>query len=240
MSSGITCPNCGQKNRINGSADGTKAICAKCWTKLNVPKQTVQAPPPPKEAYTPPPQSQSSRGRRRGQSGWIWLLVVGGVIWWGMSQESSSTRKPASSSAKPSLSKPAPTYPEVALPYNGDTQMFSQGARIAPFEIKTSRGANYLVKLVSVGTGQPVMTIFVRGGNTVSTEVPLGTYEVKYASGEKWYGHEHLFGPDTSYSKADTQLRFENRGGQISGYTITLYRVTNGNMRTKSIKPEQF
>ena len=135
MSSVITCPNCGQKNRINGSADGTKAICAKCWTKLNVPKQTVQAPPPPKEAYTPPPQSQSSRGRRRGQSGWIWLLVVGGVIWWGMSQESSSTRKPASSSAKPSLSKPAPTYPEVALPYNGDTQMFSQGARIAPFEI---------------------------------------------------------------------------------------------------------
>ncbi len=240
MSSVVTCPNCGQKNRINKADDSSKAICAKCWAKLAVPKQTVHAPPPPKESYTTSQRSESSQGRGRRQTGWAWLLVIGGFIWWLASQKNYQSSTPAPSTKSYPEPKPTLTYPEMALPYNGDIQMFSQGNRIAPFEIKTSSGDNYLVKLVSAGTGQPVMTIFVRGGNTVSTAVPLGTYEVKYASGEKWYGAEYLFGPDTSYSKTSTQLRFENRGEQISGYTITLYRVTNGNMRTQSIKPEQF
>ena len=137
-------------------------------------------------------------------------------------------------------STPAPSYPEVALPYNGSTQMYSNGERVAPLKIQTAQGANYLVKLVSSNSQKQVMTVFVRGGNTVSTEVPLGTYEVKYASGEKWYGYEHLFGADTGYSKAESLFTFKNTGNQISGYTISLYRVTNGNLRTSSINPEQF
>ena len=114
------------------------------------------------------------------------------------------------------------------------------GARVAPLKIQTSRGASYLVKLVSAYSRKPVMTVFVRGGNTVSTEAPLGAYEIKYASGEKWYGYKHLFGPDAGYSKAESLFTFENTGYQYTGYTITLYRVANGNLRTSTINRSQF
>ena len=238
MSSIIACPNCGQKNRVDVST--ANAICAKCWSKLNVVTTSVKPPPPPEKQSTQPPKANASQGSQQGHSGWVWVLVIVGVIWWLLSLDLSTPTRSTSLNTPSSTAKSRLLYPEVAMPMSGGTQMFSQQARIAPFEIKTSYGANYLVKLVEVNTGRAAMTIFVKGGDTVSTEVPMGTYEVKYASGDKWYGPEYLFGMDTSYSKADTKLSFEDRGGQISGYTITLYRVTNGNMRTKSITPEQF
>lgn len=52
------------------------------------------------------------------------------------------------------------------------------------------------------------MTIFVQGGSTLERKVPFGNYIVKYASGEKWYGYRHLFGPSTAYSKADETFNF--------------------------------
>ncbi len=244
----IICPNCGQKNRINESSDSSKAICAKCWTKLNVPKETVQPPPPPKEPNTSPPPKNKNTKSRGSRHVRVWLsdivvvMVViigfGGLSWWSSQDSNKSTsKKPPAIYSK---LKPVPSYPEVVTPYNGATQVYTNGERVAPFEIQTSSDANYLVKLVSAYSQKPVMTIFIRGGKTVSTEVPLGKYEVKYASGEKWYGYEHLFGPETDYSKAETLFTFKNTGYQINGYTITLYRVSNGNLRTSRISPSQF
>lgn len=241
MSKIISCPNCGQKNKINENADSTQAICAKCWTKLNAPKKTVHAPPPPKEPYTPqPPEKNTNSGNSGSSFGWIWLLVIGGFIWWVIAQDSNNSTSTKTTEKSYARAKPVPSYPEVAMPYNGQIQMHSNGERVAPFKIQTSRGSNYLVKLVSKYSQKPVMTVFIRGGNTVSTEVPLGTYEVKYATGDKWYGYKHLFGPDTGYSKAESVFTFENTGYQISGYTITLYQVSNGNLRTSTISPSQF
>lgn len=110
----------------------------------------------------------------------------------------------------------------------------------APFEIKAGQGSHFLVKLVHVGTNQPAMTIFVRSGETVEVEVPLGTFEVRYASGDTWYGDDLLFGPETSYSKADTFFTFEIVGNQIRGFTITLYTVAHGNLKTKAIGASEF
>jgi hypothetical protein len=85
-----------------------------------------------------------------------------------------------------------------------------------------------------------VLTVFVHGGSTVQIDVPLGTYIVKHAAGTKWYGYKHLFGPETSYSKADETFRFERNGYQVTGYTITLYTVLHGNLQTSAIRPEDF
>ena len=238
MSSVIACPNCGQKNRVEVSTNG--AICAKCWTKLSASSSPVQAPPPPQDQYKAPPKANPPQTGRRDQYLWIKLLVIGGIVWWALYQAFIGTDSSGIAEKNYSSFEPSTLQPEMQMPKNGSIQLFSQRVRLAPFEIRTSQGANYFVKLVSIDSGQSEMTIFVRGGNTVTTDVPLGTYEVKYASGKNWYGPDHLFGSETSYSKADTHLKFENSGGQISGYTITLYRVANGNMRTKSINPEQF
>ncbi len=129
---------------------------------------------------------------------------------------------------------------EQPLPFSGRVRFFGDGRRIAPFQIKASYGEHYLLKLVSVTTGESVLDVFVRSGTTVEIEVPLGDFEVRYASGTTWYGYERLFGPETSYSKADKPFSFWFEGDQIRGYTITLYKVANGNLHTKAIDPKDF
>lgn len=136
--------------------------------------------------------------------------------------------------------KPAFTEPEQPLPMNGAVQSFSSARRMAPFEIKSDAGSHYLVKLADAVSGRDVLSVFVRGGQTVNIDVPLGTYVVKHASGEQWYGYVHLFGPQTSYSKAETPFSFTSANGRISGYTMTLYKVVDGNLRSEEIDAEEF
>jgi len=133
-----------------------------------------------------------------------------------------------------------PLIPEQPLPLTGSVRKLTVDESVAPFQIKADQGTNYLVKLVDTHSGSPVLTVFVRSGTTVEIKVPLGSYEVRYASGERWYGNKQLFGSGTTYSKAETIFKFEVIGNQVSGYTITLYKVPNGNLRTRNIKQEEF
>lgn len=129
---------------------------------------------------------------------------------------------------------------EYAVPYSGEVNAYQNKERVAPLQIKAGIGGHYLVKLVDYNSHSPVMTVFVRGGSNVAVEVPLGNYELRYASGDRWFGYNNLFGPDTAYSKADTNFNFRSDGYQVSGYTVTLYRVSGGNLRTSRLQPGQF
>jgi len=110
----------------------------------------------------------------------------------------------------------------------------------APFEIRTSAGANYLLKMEHWESGRAILDVFVCGGDRVEIKVPVGTYRVKYASGKTWYGYEDLFGPRTSFSKADSSFQFKRTFDGYSGYTITLYKVQNGNLSTSKIGASDF
>ncbi|MEW6750814.1 MAG: DnaJ domain-containing protein [Candidatus Latescibacterota bacterium] len=136
---------------------------------------------------------------------------------------------------------PGPTsHPQQPLPANGPVRVFTARERQAPFEIRAAQGSHYLVKLVDARSNAPAMTVFVRSGATADVEVPLGTCEVRYAAGQMWYGDQYLFGPDTGYSKADRLFTFEVMGDQVTGFTITLYRVPTGNLPTSMIEPADF
>ena len=63
---------------------------------------------------------------------------------------------------------------------------------------------------------------------------------MKTSSGGTWYGDNLLFGPDTSYSKADETFAFRQIGNEVQGFTITLYKVLHGNLSTSPIDPKQF
>lgn len=150
---------------------------------------------------------------------------------------------PAYEPALPSpsrLKEKTPLIPEQPLPRTGSVRKHAAGALVAPFQIKAAQGNNYLVKLVDTYSRSLVLTVFVRSGTTVDIKVPLGSYEVKYAAGKRWFGYEYLFGVDTIYSKADKIFTFEIADNQISGYSITLYKVAHGNLHTMEIKPEEF
>ena len=84
------------------------------------------------------------------------------------------------------------------------------------------------------------MSFFIFGGQSFETEVPLGTYRVKYATGETWYGENYLFGSTTRYSEAEKIFEFTVQGNQISGYTVELIRQRGGNLQTKAISANPF
>jgi hypothetical protein len=139
-------------------------------------------------------------------------------------------------------SPPRPDFslPSLALPRSGEVQRYTNENGVAPLQIQSSVGDHYFVKLEDANSGRPVLAVFVRGGQNEELEVPLGTYTVKYAAGEKWYGIHHLFGPDTQFSRADQTFTFSSNGYQYTGYTITLYEVSDGNLRTTKLQPDDF
>lgn len=161
---------------------------------------------------------------------------IAGVIWIISIWDDSSA--PSSSYSPPP--QPAFNEPALHLPQSGTIRRYTSRAGVAPLEIQTSAGSNYLVKLEDVSTGSNILDVFIRGGSTIEIEVPLGTYRLKYAAGQTWYGYEHYFGPSTGYSKADSNFRFYNDGYRISGYTVTLYQVRDGNLSTSRLSPGQF
>ncbi|GEM_PF-2055987 len=130
--------------------------------------------------------------------------------------------------------------PRQNLPSTGATRQYTSAMGVAPLGVKTSVGLNYFIKVVNAYTDQPIIDFFVRGGDSVEALVPLGTYRIRYVVGQQWYGYTHLFGPDTSYHEADSIFTFGSDGGEISGYTITLYSVANGNLRTNKIPAAKF
>lgn len=101
-----------------------------------------------------------------------------------------------------------------------------------PLEIKTSAGSGgYVVKVEDVDTGREIVSIFISAGSPCEIGIPAGTYRIKYLQGNNWYGKELLFGYECSASVADKKFTF-SRG---EGFTVTLYKMTHGNLSTTSL-----
>lgn len=131
--------------------------------------------------------------------------------------------------------------PVLPLPKNGAATRYFTEEAIAPLKIVTKEsGQHYFVKIVDWYSGELVSTIFIRSGQSVNVDLPLGSYKIKYATGKQWYGKTYLFGPETTFSEADKKLDFEVHGSQVSGYTIELFLQRHGNLKTKKISAAQF
>ena len=131
--------------------------------------------------------------------------------------------------------------PAQPLPANGYESRYNLQEAIAPLEIRTrGNGTHYFVKLVDWNTESPVAAFFVRAGQTVEVDVPLGSYRLRYATGRTWYGERYLFGPETIYSQADSRFDFVREGDQVSGYTVELFMQADGNLSTSRIRPDQW
>ncbi len=113
-------------------------------------------------------------------------------------------------------------------------------AAVAPFVIKTQAGANYFFKLVQVQTGAEHIAGFVVGGQSFSTQVPIGQYELRYAVGEHWIDETDYFGPETAFAKTATPLKFARHGEGVTGVEVTLVRTRGGNLRTEPMTKSAF
>ena len=100
--------------------------------------------------------------------------------------------------------------------------------------ITAASGESCVVKL-KTSSDVEVMSFYVRAGETVTVGVPNKYLYVYFASGKTWYGTDHLFGKNTSYSMDDDICDFTR-------YTweYTLYPVSSGNFSQTPIDEDKF
>ncbi|NLW90254.1 MAG: J domain-containing protein [Syntrophomonadaceae bacterium] len=128
----------------------------------------------------------------------------------------------------------------VNLPPTGKIASFSNADSLAPLKISGAPGVNYYIKLVDNNTGQTMVTIFLRAGETVQTKIPLGTYKMRTAQGDTWYGKEAYFGPETQFTETTESIEFYRTDFQIMGQVITLQSRQDGNLHTEAIRSDEF
>jgi hypothetical protein len=104
---------------------------------------------------------------------------------------------------------------------------------VFPLQIKTAPGPDYMLRLIDVQSGKPVLAAYIEGGRFFRVLVPPGTFRLHFASGLIWRGEEDLFGPGTSTEQFELQqpLRFGTRGlGRKAGHIIDLRDRTSGRL----------
>lgn len=126
-------------------------------------------------------------------------------------------------------------------PVSGKILYESGESRICPLSIVTEStdiNAHY-VKLID-SNGNTVLSTFIRPGEGIEIEAPVGTYRLRYASGETWYGEEYFFGANTRYAEADSPLYFYTDDSGAHGYTVELYNQINGNLGEEILNKSEF
>ena len=136
---------------------------------------------------------------------------------------------------------PEVEYEEVPVPEHGAVSHtydpYSSNTSVLEIELpKEESNSYYYIKLINPVTEETVQSVFMLPGLSAEVYVPCGNFKLRYGSGDKWYGYEHLFGPYGGYSKSDEILEFTNE----YGHTITLYPVVNGNFSTDEIPFSEF
>src|SRR3989338_448363 len=196
------------------------------------------------QSATPPRQQTKPNKLRHFKKNWGWYLVLGlialAIINSALNPEPSK-KQPAIPKPPTQIAEPIFTQPVQPLPINGKIKRYVTDEAIAPLKIVTREsGYHYFVKIVDWYTNKLICTVFIRSGQSVTLDLPLGSYKLKYAAGSQWYGTKFLFGPETAYSVADKRFYFGVSGDHVSGYTVELYLQPHGNLKTNRISAEEF
>ena len=101
-----------------------------------------------------------------------------------------------------------------------------------------------LVKIVSLSDPKNALTFYVRAGETAAVHVKDGNYTLRYATGDKWYGADELFGAATRFYSVDTVLRFstDRVGGDIfsQNYRVEISASSDGAISAVPTEADRF
>lgn len=129
--------------------------------------------------------------------------------------------------------------PEIQMPVTGLITKIKTNKK-APLKISvTNSENNYFIKLTNIENRKSILA-YIRKMETLDVDIPIGSYELKYAIGDKWYGEEYLFGPNTEFYKTDKILNFSITKEGALGHEIELRLQRNGNLHTETIGRDGF
>jgi len=211
----IACSRCGAINRIGAYGVTKLPHCGKCRSAL--------------------PEAVGKRVLRQAYTMRYFIMIAVGLGLLAILKPSVlKDLIPDGSTTK--TSAPSATCTSYPQPSSGLYASYDQSARVSPLIIRTSPGGSYFIKLEDAVSAKPIMTFYLRGGETFEQDVPEGNFVLKYATGEIWCGEKGLFGPATSTNKADRIFEFT----ETRGYTVELISRRNGNLRTNALDRSQF
>ncbi|HEX8916266.1 MAG TPA: hypothetical protein VF796_28205 [Humisphaera sp.] len=154
---------------------------------------------------------------------------------------------PAAPPAAPATAPAAPGLRPLATPPTGVIRSWVDGEPLPQLTASTRRGdGHHYLKVEDWRSGRPLVTLFVRDGETATVNLPAGSYRLKVAGGGRsWYGERHLFGTDTVCYSAREAFEFVVRtdadgNTEYTGTTVELYKQVNGNLYTTDIAVEDF
>lgn len=217
-------------------------------------------------------QTELNRLKRRQRADWrkkAGLFLLGAIVigWICSTRDQVLTQPPVLYSVSLITPTPEPSFPPVVMPQSGaikpaiesdralgQLRLFSNPPTSADHSSIGNRcpgGAllknndSYFIKVVDWKSNQTIATAFVRSGEKAILNLPLGTYKLRYATGETWYGEQHYFGTKTQYGEMTNaitplplQFQFNSDG---NGWDLGLYLCNSlSNVSTKEINSKDF
>lgn len=207
--------------------------------------------------YTAPPSS--SAPPKKGKGGWgpsvIAVLIGCGLLAFAFFSESDGEDiVPSSTRATPAPTAKAERAQN--MPANGTVFVKPTYEAYCPFQVSVRGENGYYVYLEYLrvpkqsynsrhATGKSKiniedMSFFVRPGQSVEVDVPIGIYKLYYATGTEWYGMSKLFGEDTLYFEGNDLLIFYTDYTTHYGNTVELWEQVGGNFDTDPISASEF
>lgn len=145
----------------------------------------------------------------------------------------SSTSRTASSISAPYAIPSYTGVKPISKPKTGLFHGAHATGEVAPFKVTAAQNTDYYLLLCQ--NQKVTFGYYIHAGETLSTEVPLGSYNLYYAcapSSASWYGESNLWGTSTDFYKSDEPWDFIIEDGYYTGYTLTLSVSGAGNTRS--------
>lgn len=179
---------------------------------------------------------------------------MGAIIFWAINSSISNSK--LDSGAKANTPLPTAT-PKPMLVYNGKMFITPDYEGVSPFKVIADSNTDYYVYLkyqwapsnstekrsIKIKATYPYendIAFYLKAGQTVSIDVPIGIYKLFYATGTTFFDTKLLFGNATQYYGSDDLLNFYADSKYYQGHTITLKAVSYGNFDTDPISKSEF
>lgn len=111
-------------------------------------------------------------------------------------------------------------YDEIA-PDSGYFFFNNSLAANGGFDISVGDSNNYVVELIDASSGSMVSAFYMTAGTPLTTEMPSGTYTVKFAVGTAWQDVDYLFGTNTTFYKLNSPVTVSKSGKVTLALDVT-------------------
>ena len=168
--------------------------------------------------------------------------AVGIYFMWSSTQPTGPVYTDMTASTKANVTVRATTTTSISPVQftNGHIYKKPSDECLCPLTIKTAAYESAYIYLDSQSDRANDMSFIVKAGESAKVFVPLGEYEIYFATGDTWYGTKYHFGEDTRYGKCDDLFDISYDGESYLGWTLELYEQYNGNLNTDDIPESAF